>query len=365
MSLQRGSFSYAAACASVACGLLCSATPLVRADEGGKPNKDMQTVLMALQRLGPKPIESLHPVLARAQPSASDGVIQAIQDQGIVAPDKLPAVGQVELKTVPGPDGLSIPVRVYTPKGSGPFPVIVYFHGGGWVLATLDTYDASARTLTERTGAVVVSVDYRRAPEHKFPAAVEDAYAALQYVSTHADEFHADPAKVAVAGESAGGNLATVSCLLAKQRGGKQPVHQVLVYPVTNHAFDTASYRAHADEKPLSAATMKWFFQQYLRNEADGRNVLVSPWRASAEQLRGLPPATIVTAELDPLRDDGSSYADKLKAAGVDTEHKDYLGVTHEFFGMAALVDEARSAHGFVAGRLKAAFADKEIPSRN
>lgn len=341
----------------VLAGVLLVATATNAQQVAAKPNAQMQTVLDAQGKLSPKAIESLPPVLARAQPSATDGVIQSLQDKGIVAPDKLPPVGMVEMKTVAGPQGNTIPVRVYTPKGDGPFPVIVYFHGGGWVIANLDTYDPSCRGLCALNSAVVVSVDYRQAPENKFPAAPEDCYAVTQYVAEHTADLKGDPKKVAVVGESAGGNLATVVCLMAEQRGGKMPVAQILVYPITNYAFDTESYRANAEAKPLNAAMMKWFFKYYLNSPADGENILVSPLRASAEQLKALPPATVITAQIDPLHDDGQQYAEKLKAAGVDTEYKSYDGVTHEFFGMALAVDEAKAANAVVVARLKVAFS--------
>jgi acetyl esterase len=339
----------------VACSALGGPPSLALADSARKPNQQMQTVLDALQKLAPKPIETLPPVRARDQPSAADAVLQVIQDEGTVAPEKLPAVGKVELRTLPGPEG-ALPVRVYTPKGDGPFPVIVYFHGGGWVLGSLDTSDATCRGLVDSNSAIVVSVDYRRAPEHKFPAAPEDAYAALEYALDHAPEFGGDPARVAVAGESAGANLATVTCLMAAERGGKQPVHQVLVYPVTNYAFGSRSSRENADAKPLDAAMMPWFFEHYLRTPADGKNIFVSPLRATSTQLKKLPPATIVTAELDPLHDDGTAYAARLAEAGVDTAHENYEGVTHDFFGMGLVLDEAKAANAFVAKRLREAF---------
>jgi len=277
---------------------------LAHADSAHKANAQMQAVLDALQKLAPKPIETLPPARARDQPSAPDAVLQVIQDKGTVAPDKLPAVGKVEFRTIPGPEGV-LPVRVYTPKGEGPFPVIVYFHGGGWVLGSLDTSDATCRGLADVNSALVVSVDYRRAPEHKYPAATEDAYAALEYLLEHAQELGGDPRRVAVAGESAGANLATVACLMAAERGGKQPVHQVLVYPVTNYAFESRSHRENASARPLDEAMIPWFFEHYLRTPADGKSVFVSPLRASSAQLKKLPPATIVTAELDPLHDMG------------------------------------------------------------
>jgi acetyl esterase len=326
------------------------------ADPSDKANPHMKEILGALQKVEPKPIETLPTATARSQPSMADAVIQVIQDRGTVAPEKQPPMGKVEMKNLPGPAGNSIPVRIYTPKGEGPFPVIVYYRGGGWVIASLDTYDSSCRGLCSLNNAIVISVDYRQAPEHKFPAAPEDAYAAFQYIAEHASDFNGDGKRIAVAGESAGGNLATVVCLIAKQRGGKMPLHQVLIYPVTNYAFDTQSYRDNATAKPLNAAMMPWFFERYLNSPADGENILVSPLRATSEQLRGLPPATVVTDEIDPLRSEGIAYAEKLKAAGIDTASKDFEGVTHEFFGMSTILDQAKAANAFVAARLKVAF---------
>jgi acetyl esterase len=321
-----------------------------------KADPQMKAVLDSHAKLSAKPIESLSPAEARRQPSATDGVYQLVQDRGDAAPKRLPQVGKVEMRTVAGPGDVQIPVRVYTPKGDGPFPVIVYYHGGGWVIANLDTYDPSCRALCDQAKAVVVSVDYRRAPENKFPAAHEDSYAALQHVMQNAAQFGGDPARVAVVGESAGGNLATAVCLMAKERGGRMPVHQALVYPIANYAFDTPSYRANQNAKPLNAAMMRWFFQHYLTSPSDGENKLVSPLRASDADLRGLPPATVVTAEIDPLRSEGQAYAAKLKAAGVDVAPQDFAGVTHEFFGMANVVDKAKAAQRFVVGRLQRSF---------
>ena len=293
-----------------------------------KATPQMKAVLDQLESLKPKPIVTLSPADARKQPSPTDAVIQLMQVKGLVAPDKLPPVGMVETKAVPSPNG-PIPIRVYTPPGDGPFPIVVYIHGGGWVIATNDTYDSSARAISAMTKAVVVSPEYRKAPEHKFPAAHEDAYATLQYVATHGDAFKADVKKLAVVGESAGGNMATAVCLMAAQRGGVMPIHQVLVYPIANYATDTPSYTENADAKPLNKPMMEWFFKQYLNTPEDGNNVLVSPLRATNEELKRLPPATIINAEIDPLRDDGQEYAKKLKAAGVDVETKVYALASH------------------------------------
>lgn len=265
------------------------------------------------------------------------------------------AVGDVSHQLIPGPDG-ELLVRIYRPKGNGPFPTLVYFHGGGWVIANLDVYDASCRALTNAANCMVVSVAYRQAPEHKFPAAAEDAYAATQWVLTNAARIKGDPKRVAVGGESAGGNLATVTCLMARDRKGKMPVHQMLVYPVTNYAFDTPSYQENANAKPLNQAMMKWFWGHYLSNAADGQNPYASPLRAN---LRGLPSATVITAEIDPLRSEGQAYAQRLREAGNAVKATNYTGVTHEFFGTGAVVNKAKQAVNEAAAGLRAGFVSK------
>ena len=313
----------------------------------------MAKVITKLGSLGGKPIETLTPVEARAQPLPGEAVAAVLKDEGKSA--QPPQVANVENRKIPGPGG-EIPIRVYTPEGSGPFPALVYIHGGGWVIASIDAYDVSARALAKQANCVVVSVGYRLAPEHKFPAAPEDCYAATQYVTDHPGEFNVDASKVAVGGESAGGNLTTVVCMMAQQRGGKMPVHQLMVYPVTDYAFDTESYKENAKATPLNADMMRWFWKYYLPDPSDGDNPLASPLRASKEMLSKLPPATVITDQIDPLRSEGKAYADKLKEAGVDVAYRNYDGVTHEFFGMAAVVDNAKKAEAFAADRLKSAF---------
>ena len=316
-------------------------------------DSDMAKVITKLGTLGGKSIETLTPQEARQQPLPGDAVKAVLQDEGKSA--QPPQVAKIDNRTVPGPGG-DIPVRVYTPEGTGPFPALVYIHGGGWVIASIDAYDVSARALAKQAKCVVVSVGYRLAPEHPFPAAPEDCYAATQYVMGHPGEFGIDASKVAVGGESAGGNLSTVVCMMAKQRGGKMPVHQLLVYPVTDDAFDTESYAENDKAVPLNADMMRWFWKYYLAKPSDGDNPLASPLRATKQQLQGLPPATVITDQIDPLRSEGKAYADKLKEAGVATDYRNYDGVTHEFFGMAAVVGDAKQAEAFAADRLRSAF---------
>lgn len=221
----------------------------------------LQAVVNQLKSMGGKPINTLPAAEARQQPSPADAVKGLLGKRGKnTAPEE---VGDVQERTIPGAAG-PIPVRVYTPKGKGPFPVVVYFHGGGWVIADLDTFDSSARALTNGAGAVLVSVDYRKAPEHKYPAAADDSYAATQWVMDHAGELKGKPNKVAVAGESAAGNLATVSCLMARDKNRKMPILQLLVYPITNFDLNSPSYVDSADGPILTKDMMIWFYQQYV-----------------------------------------------------------------------------------------------------
>ncbi len=252
------------------------------------------------------------------------------------------AVAVVYDRTIPGPDG-DVPVRVYRPvEGGDPLPVVVYFHGGGWVICDLDTHDGTCRALANGVNAVVVSVDYRLAPEHKFPAAAEDAYEVTSWVAAHADELGVEPSRIAVAGDSAGGNLAAVVALMARDRGGPAITFQLLVYPVTNHSFDTDSYRENADGYFLHRASMEWYWRQYLADERDGANPYASPLRV--EDARGLPPGMVITAEFDPLRDEGEAYGRKLAEAGVPFDVRRYDGVFHGFFSMVAFLDGAKQA---------------------
>jgi acetyl esterase/lipase len=254
------------------------------------------------------------------------------------------------------PDG--IPVRIYTPtaSASGARPGIVYYHGGGWVIGSLSVYEPSAQALAERTGAIVVSVDYRLASEtmNKFPAAHEDAYAAYKYVRDNAATLGINPAKIAVAGESAGGNMAAAVCILARERGYALPIHELLVYPVADNNLNTASYNTYANAVPLNRANVVYFTGLYFNTSADGDNRLIS--LVDVADLKGLPPTTIIAAEIDPLQTEGQSLRDKLTAAGVSTEYRLFTGTTHEFFGTYAVVPPANDAQDYAATRLKAAF---------
>jgi acetyl esterase len=269
-------------------------------------------------------------------------------------------VGKIENRNIPGPEG-EIPVRIYTPKGEGPFPALVYYHGGGWVIGNLDMVDVPCRLLANKANCVVVSVDYRLAPEHKFPAAADDSYAAAKWVVENAAYIQADPERVAIGGDSAGGNLAAVVALMARDKGEISLAYQMLVYPVTNHSYATESYTENADGYMLTKDSMVWFWNHYLRNEQDGKNPYASPLQA--EELSGLPPALVLTGEFDPLRDEGEAYADRLKEAGVSVEATRYDGMIHGYFWMPGVLDKGRKSIEHAANALKLAFM-KKVESR-
>jgi acetyl esterase len=315
-----------------------------------KPNQQMQAVLDRLAGLKPKPIPLLSATEARRQPTPADAVKALLKNQGkSAAPEP---VGNVVDRMIPGPGG-QIPVRIYTPRGSGPFPVLVYYHGGGWVIANLDTYDASARAMTNLANAVVVSSHYRQGPEHRFPAAHQDAFAAYRWVLKNAGSLKGDTSKVAVMGESAGGNLAATVSMMARDSGVPLPVYQVLVYPIAGFDLNTPSYQENAEAKPLNKPMMQWFFDQYLRTPADGKSPLIDLVQAD---LKGLPPSTVITAQIDPLRSEGKDLADRMRQTGSDVDYRNYEGVAHEFFGMGAVVEDAKQAQRQAADGLKRGF---------
>ncbi|MDB6071940.1 MAG: Alpha/beta hydrolase [Verrucomicrobiales bacterium] len=325
----------------------------VSAQDAAPPKADpqMQAVLDKLALLGGKPIESLSPEEARKQPTPADAVKALMKDQGKEGPEKVDDVDDIKLKLSTG----DVKGRVYKPAGDGPFPVILYIHGGGWVIADLDTYDATPRALANATGAVVISTHYRQAPEYKFPAALEDTFGAYVWTLGNAHRWNANTKKVAIVGESAGGNMAAAICMMAKDKGVQAPVHQVLVYPVADTGMDTPSYLENADAKPLNAPMMKWFAGHTFGKPEDAQNPLVALLKAKS--FKGLPSATIITAQIDPLRSEGEALAKRMTADGVQVTYQNYDGVAHEFFGMASVVDKAKEAQGLVATNLKAAFA--------
>jgi acetyl esterase len=260
-----------------------------------------------------------------------------------------PTVEKLEDRQIDGPGG-PLRIRIYTPQGTGPFGAALYFHGGGWVLNNVDTHDDLVRRLTAASGCVFVSVDYRLAPEHPYPAAIDDGYAALEWVAHHAAELHVDPARIAVSGDSAGGNIAAVLCLMARDRNGPRVSQQVLIYPITDCDFDRPSYRDNAEGYFLTRAQMQWFWNLYLPDAAQRTEPYASPLRAKS--LAGLPPALVLTAEYDPLRDEGEAYAAALQAAGVPVTLHRYDGLIHAFMKRVEVFDAAHDAIARVAAVL-------------
>ncbi len=267
-------------------------------------------------------------------------------------------VAGVEDRTLAAPGG-DIPVRIYKPFGAEPLPVLMYFHGGGWVIGDIESSDGLCRTLANAAGCIVVSVDYRLAPEHPFPAAAEDAYHATLWIAANASDFGGDPLRIAVCGDSAGGNLATVVAQIARDRGTPAIKFQLLIYPVTDAACDTPSYVENAEGYFLTKDAMQWFWNHYIQNDADRMHPYASPLRASS--FAGLPAALVITAEYDPLRDEGERYAERMRAAGTPVELTRYDGMIHGFFTMSALIDQGKEAIRQSAVALRAALETSAI----
>jgi acetyl esterase len=263
---------------------------------------------------------------------------------------ELPELGGTEDRTIPGPAG-EIPIRIYTPKGDGPFPILVFFHGGGFTIGSITSHDPVARHLCAQAEALVVSVDYRLAPEHPFPAAVDDCFAALAWVGEHGAEIGGDPSRIAVCGDSAGGNLSAVTSILARDHGGPAVCFQALIYPTTDARADYPSVRENGDSIFLSADSMQWFYEHYQSDKLD--------WRASpilAEDLSNLPPALIITAEYDTLRDEGEAYGEAMRAAGNNVTIRRYEGMTHVFVQLCGMLEPGKEAIAEIATALKVAY---------
>ena len=267
-----------------------------------------------------------------------------------------PEVAKVEDRSVSWRDA-EVPVRIYTPAGTGPFPILIWCHGGGMVVGDLETADATARHLTVETGCVTVSVDYRLAPETKFPGACDDCYAAAVWASDNAASIQGDASRMAVGGDSAGGNLAAVVAQMARDRAHPDLAFQLLVYPMTALDFETPSYVDNADGYLLTRDSMKWYWDQYLGASDDPNHPYAVP--SKARSFQNLPPALVITAEFDPLRDEGETYAKNLEAAGVPTTCTRYDGMIHGFFAMSGAVDKAGQAVSQAAAAMKEAFVGK------
>ena len=271
-----------------------------------------------------------------------------------------PEVAAVENRSIPGPDG-DVPVRIYTPEGSGPLPILVWYHGGGWVIGDLESADPTARHLCKGAGCVVVSVDYRLSPETKFPGPAEDCYSATVWAAENAASLGADASRLAVGGDSAGGNLAAGISLMAADRGGPSIVHQLLVYPVTERNYETASYVDNAEGYMLARDAMRFYWDAYLGSDADASNPYAAPMQAGS--LSGQPQALVITAEFDPLRDEGEAYGRRLQEAGVETTISRYDGMIHGFFGMVGIMDKSGLVMEEATAALRAAFAGAAVPA--
>jgi acetyl esterase/lipase len=302
-----------------------------------------QRVVDAMAALNLKPVEESTPAEARESIRIRTAALGPFEDVAAVTDHRVPVAGA------------EITVRTYSPGGRGPHPVLVYYHGGGWVIGDLYTHDGLCRSLANAARCVVASVGYRLAPEWKYPVAAEDSYAALRWVAAHAIRLGLDPRRVAVGGDSAGGNLATVVSLMARDQGGPGLVQQVLIYPVTDNDLNTRSYIENAAGYLLTREGMRWFWNHYLADSCQGLEPHASPLRAPS--LAGLPSALVITAECDPLRDEGEAYAARLRDAGVPVTVTRYDGMFHGFVRMTRILDKARTALDEIAGSLQKAFA--------
>ena len=290
----------------------------------------------------------------RTQTLAEGGLQQAREGylmMRAIGGDEAP-LASVEDRTIPGPAG-DIALRVYTPEGDGPFPVVVYYHGGGWTIGSIESHDPVTRRMASEAGAVVVSVEYRLAPEHVFPAAVDDAWAALEWVAANASSIGGDPARIAVAGDSAGGNLAAVVSIMAREAGGPRLAFQLLIYPATDAGIEYPSYVENVDGPFLPKSSMDWFYEQYQPDPNDWR---VAPMKAT--DLSNLPPALVITGQYDPLRDEGKAYADKLREAGTEVTYHNYETMPHVFVQLWGILPAAKECMTEMVEALRKAFAN-------
>jgi acetyl esterase/lipase len=320
-------------------------------------DSDMRQVIETYLDMNPQPLHTLTPEAARQQPTPADAAMKLIRERKLDRKADLGVVTQdIEIPGAAGP----LPARIYKMHESDkPHPVVVYFHGGGWVIANINVYDAGPRAVSKFGDMIVVSVGYRQAPEHPFPAAHEDAFAAYQWVRANAASFGGDKTRIAVMGESAGGNLAAGVAMMARDRGVQPPIHMALIYPVAGVDMNTPSYIENAAAVPLGKPAMEWFVKHVFQDKADLKDPRINLVEAD---LTGLPSATVITAEIDPLRSEGELLAQRLTDQGVAVRHKTFDGATHEFFGMGLVVKDAAAAETMVAHELKKAFGSSILP---
>ena len=326
---------------------------LIAGDPMAQLDADMKHVLERLADMGARPLDMLSPDLARRQPRPTEAISAILGRQGRERPDD---GVEAEDVTLPGVEG-ELSARIYRPIGllSRLNPLVLYFHGGGFVTGDLDSHDASARALARRTGAIVVSVGYRLAPEHTFPAAHDDAWAAWRWLGEKVRDLAGDPRRLAVAGEDAGANLAANIALRARDEGAIRPVHQVLIHPIAGHDLATASYGEALRAQPIGLPAMRWRFRHAFAEPADAEDARIA--LAGRDDLGGVAPATIVLAAIDPLRSEGEALAEALERAGVAVNCWTYEGVTQGFFGLSLVVTKALFAQSDTADALGKAFA--------
>lgn len=313
--------------------------------EASEPDPEVQVLLEMMDQNDAPPTHALTAEGAREQ-------FEQLTEQ--ISKEEVASMQDI---TIEGPGG-DLTLRSYRPETNreGPLPVLVFLHGGGFVIGSVDTHDNICCALANRAECLVVSVEYRLAPEHPFPAALEDTYRSLEWVHEHIDAMGGDPDRIALGGDSSGGNLTAGATLLSKDRNGPDIIHQLLIYPTVNTAevYEMESYEENANGYFLEAADMKWFDEKYVQDEIHTRNEYASP--LLARDLSGLPPATVVTAGFDPLRDEGVAYAERLEEADVPAEHHHYDGMIHGFVSMTGMISQADDALDLLADDLRTAF---------
>lgn len=312
---------------------------------GGVLDPKIEALLAEMAKDDSPPVEALSPVEARA------GVNDRVAETG----GEVMPVASIENRTLDGQDG-PISVRIYTPEGDGPFPVLAYFHGGGWVICNTGTHDAPCSKVCKYANCIVVSVDYRLSPEHKYPAANNDAYNTVLWLAKNGQTIDADPTRIAVGGDSAGGNMSAVTALRCRGQNGPKLAMQLLIYPVTDLLnMDNATYTAYGENYFLTKKMMEWFRGHYLNSLEEAKTPDVSP--LFAKSLANLPPALVITAEFDPLREEGEAYAKRLAEEGVPVQCSRYNGMIHPFWSMQGVTDAADTACREAADALRKAFA--------
>lgn len=321
-----------------------------------KPDDDMKDLLLTYATLGAKPIETLTPAEARLQPTLMDAASALAKRRGVDSDlSKLMADVTTVDATIPLADKTELTATFYTPAGPGPFPAVVFFHGGGWVLENRQVDDVSLRTLAKEAQVVVIRVQYRLAPEHKFPAAWDDGLVAYRWVCNNVVRWRGDPRRLALAGESAGGTLALATAIASVEAGLTRPKAVIAIYPITQTGTATESYIDSARAKVLSKAAMGWFLTQTLNSETEKTDPRLDLIHA---KLSLLPPVTLINAQIDPLRSDGAMLEEALKQANVKVTRKEYEGVTHDFYNAAAVLPAAKKAQSLVADQIEDAFKE-------